>query len=104
MGAMVQILLYGFVLSHLLHFAKSPTWRRSSALTKIVVCVVMLLNTAYTGFVGHDIWYFGTLPRRQYDVVVDGSLIQGIEPIVLGAIALIVQTTLALRSSRVSSR
>lgn len=101
-GAILQTALFGFVLSHLINLRSSPTWRRAGRLTKLVCYGVVLVNTAYTSLVCHDIWYYGTLFDRSFASVALASLPQAIEPIVLSVIAFVVQITLSIRSSRVS--
>ncbi|ORY88167.1 hypothetical protein BCR35DRAFT_324440 [Leucosporidium creatinivorum] len=93
--------LYGSIISHLLNLRSSPTWTRSTRLTKLVCYGTVLINTAYTALLCHDIWYYGTLPDRAFLSVASGTLPQAIEPIVLSAIALVVQITLGVRSSRI---
>ncbi|ORY88162.1 hypothetical protein BCR35DRAFT_330368 [Leucosporidium creatinivorum] len=93
---MFQIGLYGFLISHLINLRSAPTWTRSERWTHAVCYGVTLLNTAYTGLVCHDIWYYGTLPDRSYGAISDGAIPQSVEPIVLSSIAFVVQMTLAI--------
>ncbi|ORY88155.1 hypothetical protein BCR35DRAFT_351272 [Leucosporidium creatinivorum] len=103
-GAMLQIGLYGFLLSYLINLRSSPTWTRSRRITRTVCYGVVLLNTGYTGLTGHTIWYWGTLPERDYHTIAGGEVVAAAGPIVLTTIAVIVQMTLAVRSSRIMKR
>ncbi|ORY55949.1 hypothetical protein BCR35DRAFT_355671 [Leucosporidium creatinivorum] len=104
LGAMVQIALFGFTISHLINLRSTQTWIRSSGGTRAICWAVMLLNTAFTGMIAHDIWHYGTLPQRGIYDIIAGTLVQAVEPILLGVVALIVQLTLGWRSSRIIQR
>lgn len=101
---MLQIGLYGFIISHLINLRSSPTWTRSGRWTRTVCYGVVLLNTAYTGLVCNDIWWYGTVTSRDYGTIAAGDITQCAEPIVLTTIAFVVQITLAVRSSKVRTK
>lgn len=101
---MLQIGLYGFLLSHLINLRSSPTWTRSGRITRAVCYGVVFLNTAYTGISCYEVWFWGTLPARDYWTIVANNVVTSAGPIVLTTIASVVQVTLAVRSSKVSTK
>lgn len=100
---MAQLVLFGFTISYLINLRSTKTWLKSSNGTRAICWLVVLLNTAFTGMVAHDIWHYGTLPLRGFYDIIAGTLVQAVEPMLLGVIAMIVQLTLGWRSSRVSA-
>lgn len=103
-GAMAQLVLFGFTLSHLINLRSTNTWLKSSNGTRAICWAVLLLNTAFTGMIAHDVWHYGTYPLRGLYDIIAGTLVQAVEPMLLGVIAIVVQLTLGWRSSRVSAR
>lgn len=101
-GMMLQLSLYGFTLSHLINIRSSPTWTRSSRATRAVCYGVVLLNTAYTALTAVGMWNWGTLTARDYATIAAGDVPSSAGPIILTTIAVVVQMTLAVRSSKVS--
>lgn len=99
---MAQLILFGFIISHLINLRSTNTWIKSSNGTRAICWAVMLLNMAFTGMVAHDIWHYGTYPLRGLYDIISGTLVQATEPLILGLIAIAVQLTLGWRSSRVS--
>ncbi|GAA6035126.1 hypothetical protein JCM8097_006377 [Rhodosporidiobolus ruineniae] len=103
MGQVATILFYGILVSVFTRFLGSKAWTRANWSLRITILFVVALSSAAVGLAIHDLWFYATLVTADPNVATNGTVLQAIEPGIVGLIALLDQVTLVLRVAKIVS-
>lgn len=101
MGYCAALVLYGILVMAWVNYTKTPAWDRAAKAQRAIIYVVMLLTTLITTFYIRDLYFYTTITPVDLTPLLIGTEVGQLEPLFVGLIAFIVQTTLAWRSSKV---
>ena len=101
LGDCAQLILYGGLVAHAAHFMSGSLWPRCSRGLRAGILAILLLVTLSSMTALYDLWFYGTLRKSSVDAVLSGTVIEALEPLLVGLTAVAVQTIMALRVSKV---
>ncbi|ORY88501.1 hypothetical protein BCR35DRAFT_301656 [Leucosporidium creatinivorum] len=101
MGNTFGIYLMGLLSVLAIQHFRTEAWERAGKAHRGVVSAVIFLTMLYSALTVHDLWFYGTITTDNVGPLLTGTVAATIEPFLAGLIAACVQTTLAIRGSRV---
>ncbi|KAL8276084.1 hypothetical protein RQP46_011516 [Phenoliferia psychrophenolica] len=100
MGSVAQLILWGVMMSQATLFMANPSWSDFSPAVRVAVIVVVGLSTLSTCTAMSDMWTYGTSYANTVDDL-GNPLVLSLELLLVGCIAILSQTVLAARASKV---
>lgn len=96
--------LWGVLVSHAGHTVSSSSWKGFSTPLRSTVYLLLILTAFSTSISINDFWFYGTSTTNgNLTRILRGSLLEALEPVVLGTIAVIVQCVMLVRVNKVSN-